>query len=87
MSNTVRLNLVMPKRTLERIEALIDKTEATSKADVVRDALRFYEAMVNDVIDGKAILSRDKNGNLEAYKIDVVVVTKPTSAANVAEAV
>ena len=71
MTNNVRLNLVMPEHTADRINKLRGKTDAMSKADVVKDALRLYEVIVDDVLNGKEILSRDKEGNLTTYRIFV----------------
>jgi hypothetical protein len=66
---TTRLNLVIPQRTADRLEQLREKTEATSNVEVVKNALRLYEALIGDVADGKEIMSRDSAGNLTSYKL------------------
>jgi glutamate-1-semialdehyde aminotransferase len=51
-----RLQIKMTERGFRRIEDLKAKTEALSAADVVRDALRVYEAMVDAVSQGKLVI-------------------------------
>jgi hypothetical protein len=66
-----RLNLLLPKGAMDRLEALKEKTEASSNVEVIKNALRLYEALINDKEDGKEILIRDKNseGELVSYRI------------------
>jgi hypothetical protein len=66
---TTRLNLVIPQRTADRLDHLREKTEATTNVEVVKNALRLYEALIEDAIGGKELLSRDKEGNLTTYKL------------------
>jgi len=51
-----RLQIKMTERGFHRIEDLKTKTEALSAADVVRDALRVYEALVDAVSQGKLVV-------------------------------
>ncbi len=46
----------MPPRSVERLKTLQLKTEASSYAEVVRNALRLYEALIQEVEDGNKIL-------------------------------
>ena len=64
-----RMNLVLTKTSLERLNKLRNKTEASSNADVFKDALRLYEALIEEADSGKEFLTRDKEGNLTSYKI------------------
>jgi hypothetical protein len=64
-----RLNMVLPPQTLTRLENLREKTEATSYVEVVKNALRLYEAFIEDTVSGKEILSRDPGGQLTTYKL------------------
>jgi hypothetical protein len=50
-----RVQMDMPPRSLERLKALQEKTEAASYAEVVRNALQLYEALINEVDEGKTI--------------------------------
>ncbi len=47
-----RVQMEMPPRSMERLEALKIRTEATSYAEVVKNALRLYEAMIDEVEQG-----------------------------------
>ena len=51
-----RLQLKMTEKGFQRIETLKSKTEALTAADVVRDALRVYEAPVEAVSQGKLVV-------------------------------
>jgi hypothetical protein len=51
-----RLQLKMTEKGFQRIEALKLKTEVLTAADVVRDALRVYEALVDAVSQGKLVV-------------------------------
>jgi hypothetical protein len=51
-----RLQVKMTEKGFQRIEALKAKTEALTAADVVRDALRVYEALVEAVNQGKIVV-------------------------------
>jgi len=51
-----RIQMDMPPRSVERLERLRDLTEAASYAEVMRNALRLYEAMIGEVEAGHEIL-------------------------------
>ena len=51
-----RIQMDMPRRSVERLERLRDLTEAASYAEVMRNALRLYEAMIEEVEAGHEIL-------------------------------
>ena len=42
--STTRVQLEMPPQAMERLQKLKDRTEAASYAEVIRNALRLYEA-------------------------------------------
>jgi len=70
MSNdTKRVQLDMPEQSLTRLQALKVKTEATSYSEVVRNALRLYEAVVGEAEQGGAFLIRAPDGKLREYAI------------------
>jgi hypothetical protein len=56
-----RVQMDMPPRSLERLKALQVKTEAASYAEVVRNALQLYEALIEEVDAGKTIYA-EKDG-------------------------
>lgn len=57
-----RLQLDFAPRSMERLAALKAKTEAASLAEVVKNALRIYEALIEETEAGKEFLIRDKDG-------------------------
>lgn len=69
MKSTTRLQIELPKASMDRLRALKDKTEAVSYAEVVRDAFKLYERMIEYAEAGSAILVRDKEGNVREIEI------------------
>lgn len=57
-----RVQLDFPPRAMERLNTLKAKTEASSYAEVVKNALRLYQALIEEDENGKQFLTRDKNG-------------------------
>jgi len=53
-----RIQMDMPPRSVERLKRLQEITEATSYAEVMRNALRLYEAMIDEVEAGHEIMIR-----------------------------
>lgn len=54
---------------MERLSALKTKTEAASYAEVVKNALRLYEALIEETESGKQFLVRDENGVVSPYRL------------------
>lgn len=52
----------MPPRSIERLRMLQQKTEASSYAEVVRNALRLYEALIDEVEEGNKIFIEREEG-------------------------
>lgn len=48
---------------MERLRVLKDKTEAASYAEVFRNALRFYEFLVNEAEKGNEVVVEYKDGS------------------------
>ena len=53
---TRRIQMDMPAKSVERLERLRDVTEAASYAEVMRNALRLYEALIKEADAGHEIL-------------------------------
>ena len=45
---TTRVQLEMPPQAMERLQRLKERTEAASYAEVIRSALRLFEALVDE---------------------------------------
>lgn len=64
-----RVQFDLPPRSMERLNALKLKTEASSYAEVVKNALRLYEALIEETDSGKQFLVRDANGQVSPYRL------------------
>ena len=64
-----RVQLDFPPRAMERLNTLKAKTEASSYAEVVKNALRLYEALIEEDESGKQFLTRDKNGVVAPFRL------------------
>ncbi len=56
-------------RSLQRIIKLKEKTEANTEVEVVTNALRLYEALIEDTEGGKKFFTRDANGQIAIYQL------------------
>lgn len=64
-----RVQFDLAPRSMERLNALKVKTEAASSAEVVKNALRLYEALIEDTESGKQLFVRDENGTMSPYRV------------------
>lgn len=48
-----RLQIIMPSKSMERVDRLVKTTEASSVAEVIRSALRVYEAVIDGAENGR----------------------------------
>lgn len=69
----IRVQFDFAPNALARLNELVDKTEATSRADVIRNALRLYEWLTDKALEGKSI---SLNGGSEVEgPIDLTLIT------------
>jgi hypothetical protein len=68
---TTRVQLEMPPQAMERLQKLKDRTEATSYAEVIRNALRLFEALVEEHEKGSEFSLKRVDGEVVQYKIFV----------------
>jgi len=64
-----RVQFDLAPRSMQRLNTLKRKTEATSYAEVVKNALRLYEALVEETEAGNQFLVRDANGTVSPYRL------------------
>ena len=64
VKKTARLNIDLPPRSSERLERLKEMTEASSYVEVIRNAIRLYEALVMEGANGNTIMIREKDGTI-----------------------
>lgn len=68
---TTRVQMELAERSYERLNALKEKTEAASYAEVIKNALRLYESIIDNHEAGKRLFLRDKDGNTTEYEVFV----------------
>ena len=68
---TTRVQLEMPPQAMERLQRLKEHTEAASYAEVIRNALRLFEALVDEHEKGAEFSLKRPDGETVAYKIFV----------------
>ena len=68
---TTRVQLEMPPQAMERLQRLKDRTEAASYAEVIRNALRLFEALVDEHEKGAEFSLKRSDGSTVAYTIFV----------------
>ena len=66
---TTRVQLEMPPQAMERLQKLKDRTEAASYAEVIRNALRVFEALAEEHDKGSEFLLKRSDGQTVAYRI------------------
>ncbi len=64
-----RVQLDFQPRSMERLNALKAKTEAASYAEVVKNALRLYEALIEETEAGKQFLVKDETGAVAPFRL------------------
>ncbi len=66
---TTRVQLEMPPQAMARLQKLKDRTEAASYAEVIRNALRLYEALVDEHEKGSEFSLKRANGEIVQYNV------------------
>src|ERR1700750_551843 len=68
---TTRVQLEMPPQAMVRLQKMKDHTEAASYAEVIRNALRLFEALVDEHERGSDFFLKRADGEIIRYKIFV----------------
>lgn len=63
------LQIDIGQRSFERLQRLKEQTEVSKYGDVISDALRLYEAVVDDVLKGNKVFARESDGSEVPYKL------------------
>lgn len=66
---TTRVQLELARQSYARLSALKDKTEATSYAEVLKNALRLYESLIEQHEAGRRLFTRGPDGVMVEYKV------------------
>jgi hypothetical protein len=67
-----RIQAVLPKASAERLASLKDRSEANSEAEVIRNALRLYEELINEAENGSQFYIKPKDGEIVRFRIFAV---------------
>lgn len=69
--DTVRVQMELPPMAIERLKALKDKTEATSYAEVTKNAYRLYDMIIEMQESGRSLMVKEPNGEIRELQIFV----------------
>lgn len=66
---TTRVQLELQEASFARLKALREKTEAASYAEVIKNALRLYEGLIEETESGNALSIKTPNGEHVTYRM------------------
>jgi len=66
---TTRVQLELQNASFERLQELKDKTEASSYAEVIKNALRLYESLIAETENGNVLSVQSPDGDNSNYKL------------------
>ena len=69
MPSNTRVQFDLPEKSYARLQELKLKTEASSYAEVVKNALRLYEAIISEAEAGNSFFVKEPEGNLREYMV------------------
>ena len=69
MKETTRLQIELPAASMERLKTLKEKTEASSYAEVTKNAFKLYELIIELAEGENTFLIRDKKGNTRELEV------------------
>jgi hypothetical protein len=64
-----RVQFDFSPRALARLKLLQEKTEAASYAEVVKNALKLYDGLIEEVERGSEFMIKDKDGNIVPFRM------------------
>ena len=64
-----RVQIDLPPNSFARLQALKEKTEASSYAEVTKNAYKLYERMIELAESESTLLVRDKNGKVSELEL------------------
>ena len=69
VKKTTRVQLELPESSMERLQALKEKTEATSYAEVIKNSFRLYEALIKEAEGGNQVCVKSADGSETSYRM------------------
>ena len=64
-----RVQLDLPKGSMDRLTNIKEMTDAASNAEVIRNAIRLYEAIVQETAAGREFFIKETNGSIIPYRM------------------
>jgi len=68
-NDKTRVQFDLPPRAMKILAELKDKTDASSYAEVFKNALKLYDGIITEVEKGKQFLVRDASGETTEFKM------------------
>jgi hypothetical protein len=68
---TTRIQIELPPASMERLTLLKEKTEATSYAEVTKNAYKLYERLIALAESGQRLCVKDRNGVVREVEVFV----------------
>jgi Arc/MetJ-type ribon-helix-helix transcriptional regulator len=69
VKTTTRVQLELPESAMERLRTLREKTEAASYAEVIKNSLRLYEALIKEAEGGNQVCVKNADGTETSYRM------------------
>ena len=66
---TVRVQMDLNPPAIERLKVLKEKTEASSYAEVTKNAYRLYDMLIEMQESGRSLLMREPSGEIKELQI------------------
>jgi hypothetical protein len=64
---TTKLQIVLGQTSIQRLDAMKEFVEPSTRAEVFRTSLRVLDDIIEELKKGNEFLMRDRNGNIHPY--------------------
>lgn len=68
-STKERVQIILGPKSIARLDVLKERMENPTRTEVIRNALRLFEAVIEELDRGREFFVKDEAGNLHPYKI------------------
>ncbi len=65
----VRFQVVLTQDSLDRLDVVKERVNAATRAEVLRNALRVYAMIVDEISNGNEVLIKEKNGDIAKIRL------------------
>jgi len=74
-----RINISLPERSVQRVEALKELTDASSATEVIKHALMTYESLAEHLSNGVTFIAQTPSGDSFTVEFMIDVPKKTTN--------